>query len=280
MNPLYQLKISKSLDGRGAAKIWSNTYNFETAFPIEAPDMRSYVNHLVDAEKVGHYNSVHFLNAYVRRLPHTPTEKTGSDFLSFSLAGVGARESTSMLMPLSMVLVLKRRAIKNRSGSVSYRGALTFNDIDLAPNGTFVLKAAAGLTGGVYGHQPMTNALNQAVAGFIPVMNDDPLNFFDYSRQIVGYGSSEVSKRQEKTNRNTAEYNLYNGGRQEINAIKRETKAILRGGPLAAVDPDFLPRLASMGKRVTEILDAMEPRFALKIIKDETLRALPGGPAL
>jgi hypothetical protein len=279
MKRAFIATITKSVGGRGGGRKWTNRYPYEVDADIDDPIHTAVIERIVGAERGIHYNVVDFLGAHIARYAHTPTEfGVNGAFVSIALEGTGARVPTTVLMPSEAVLRVFRSARTDRPGAMSYRGCLSFDDIERTPLGDYVLKRTGAPN--AQGYRPLPQWIvdfKNTLSGPLPggaefVMLDKSLNPADYSRTVIGWDGGEVAFRQTTSKRRSPEQALYEGARSEVNFIERRVKSLVQGFPAAFTDPAYLPTLSALGGRVKEILEALPPEKRVKLVLEKASR--------
>lgn len=146
---LFTIKIFKSWLGRDPSRRWSNTYELEST-ALSPAGVLEAAEAIADAEKLIHYDAVHFLSAIASTWEPDGTPYNPLSFTTLTLSGTGARGNSLTEQTLDKNVCYQVNFVPElgRSGRRFYRGALS--EVDVEPGGDlrFTIKAASIMADG------------------------------------------------------------------------------------------------------------------------------------
>jgi hypothetical protein len=224
---IYRIKIRKSIDGRSNRNNHTNMYYVKTAADVTSQSIRDTMVALANAEKLGHYDFVHFMDANAQHVLNDDHTVGTGRFKSIELGGVGARVSAGKERTLKEVaLLIERDLAEGRNGVIKYRGALMEEDlihnvdgsVSLANPGTF------GINGG--GGGTLIGALNAALPSGVFVIPQLPKYANLSSRLVLSHVGGGVGLVQVDRKNNSIEYDEARLAQRKLNAFASKIKKL------------------------------------------------------
>lgn len=140
---LFTVRLYKKMDV-AADQMWANTYELKAGASPSYETLLDAVEKLVAFEKLIHHDTVHFDRAVVSTYVPDGRPYAPESFASLPQSGQGNISSplTQQVLPLQVVLFVRRDVPSGRTGKAFYRGCLGEDDVN-GRYGTINLTAPA-----------------------------------------------------------------------------------------------------------------------------------------
>lgn len=276
--PIFNVRIDKSLGGKTGRYNWSDSYRFVSQADIAAPLLKDFMTALADIEAVAHCDSVYINGAYLVQVADNPLNKPPKRHVTMEFDKKGLRASAYPMLPLEVVLRIKKDVTEGNSGFLNYRGCLFGDDVVSAPDGTFQLVNAAAFTTGGIGNDTLVEKLNAGLPGGNFVMKDPPGMVVQYSREITGHklaGITNVQTTRSVVSVASLEARL---AQRKINELNTSLLDVIGDIAINLLSGNLLGEARSIANAALAILNALGFKDRNKVKLTPALRAIAALP--
>ncbi len=277
---IFAFKIFKSFGGRSNRGAWSNLYNIVSDLAIDHPSLRETAEYIVGAEKLAHYDAVHFMRCHIKQVAENYTNRPANRFVTIELDGTGARALNQDLLPPQICVEIKRDAVEGRSGAMLLRGCLTANDVQSSNDASYVLATPQIFSGGSALSDSFLTRLNGDLPEGRFVMPNPPAITVQTSRDVVRHRLGGVAIVQTTKRRRSISSDRVRVAQRQLDDARARLLRLAGDGLVSGISGN---RLATAWTIVQGALEVVEALPALEAAGIDLwpgfgqLPALPGG---